>query len=497
MANNNKNINLIFPHQIFKKLPTCFKNNTIYLIEEFLFFKQFNFHIKKLTYQRTILKEYEKYLIKKNFETKYIPTDDSKSDIRELFKFFCENNIQEVTYIDPVDYLLNKRIIQSSKKYKIKHTQIESPLFLNSNAKNESYFSAEKKKYLHGDFYKKQRLSLNVLVHDESPIGNQWSFDDANRKKYPKNKLPPPIHFPSSNAIFQESLHEIKELFPHALGFSEQEKVFPTNFEEAEVWLKEFLETRFSEFGDYEDAILANEVFLHHSVLSPLINTGLLEPQHIVDQVIIFAEKNHIKINNTEGIIRQIIGWREFIRGMYISHGVPSRTKNFWNFKRKIPASFYQGTTGIIPVDDTIKKINTYAYCHHIERLMVIGNFMLLCEFDPDEVYRWFMELFIDAYDWVMVPNVYGMSQFADGGLFSTKPYISSSNYIIKMSDYKKDEWCIIWDALFWRFMNTHREFLRKNPRLNMLIHTYDKMDKDKKNNMIQTADAYLKSLQV
>jgi deoxyribodipyrimidine photolyase-related protein len=149
---------------------------------------------------------------------------------------------------------------------------------------------------------------------------------------------------------------------------------------------------------------------------------------------------------------------------MYEAKGIDSRTKNSFKFKKKIPASFYDGTTGIIPLDDSIKKVLKYAYCHHIERLMVIGNFMLLCEFDPDEVYRWFMELFIDAYDWVMVPNVYGMSQFADGGYFASKPYISGSNYLIKMSDYKKGEWNEIWDGLFWRFMDKHRDLMRKKP---------------------------------
>ena len=185
------------------------------------------------------------------------------------------------------------------------------------------------------------------------------------------------------------------------------------------------------------------------------------------------------------------------MRGLYISKGIFSRNLNFWNFTKKIPKSFYSAETGILPVDDTINKINNTSYCHHIERLMIIGNFMLLCEFDPDEVHKWFMELFIDAYDWVMVPNVYGMSQFADGGLFSTKPYISSSNYIIKMSNYKKGEWSSIWDGLFWRFMDKYREKLKNNPRLNMLIKNFDKMDNIKRNNHLIIAEKFLKKLEV
>ncbi len=175
--------------------------------------------------------------------------------------------------------------------------------------------------------------------------------------------------------------------------------------------------------------------------------------------------------------------------------GTQERTKNYWGFTRKIPPSFWNGTTGIEPIDITIKKVLETGYCHHIERLMVLGNFMLLCEFDPDEVYRWFMELFIDSYDWVMVPNVYGMSQFADGGLMATKPYISGSNYLMKMSDYKKGEWQPIWDGLFWRFMHTHRDFFLQNPRLGMLVNSFDKMTEEKQKAHLNNAETYLQSL--
>jgi deoxyribodipyrimidine photolyase-related protein len=196
-----------------------------------------------------------------------------------------------------------------------------------------------------------------------------------------------------------------------------------------------------------------------------------------------------------EGFIRQIVGWREFIRAVYELKGTEERTKNFWGFTRKIPESFWKGETGILPIDLTIKKVLETGYCHHIERLMVLGNFMLLCEFDPEEVYRWFMELFVDAFDWVMVPNVYGMSQFADGGIMSTKPYISGSNYLMKMSDYPKGEWQAVWDGLFWHFMDKQRAFFLKNPRLGMLVRTFDKMSEDKKQEHLNNAHIYLNSL--
>jgi len=215
----------------------------------------------------------------------------------------------------------------------------------------------------------------------------------------------------------------------------------------------------------------------------------------VVDRALAYAEENQVPINSLEGFVRQIIGWREFIRGMYEVKGTESRIRNFWGFERKIPKSFYEGTTGIVPVDETIKMVLKTGYCHHIERLMVLGNFMLLCEFHPDEVYRWFMELFVDAYDWVMVPNVYGMSQFADGGFFATKPYISGSNYIMKMSNYKKGDWQSIWDGLFWRFMDNNRDFFLKNPRLGMLVRTYDKMNPERQETLRNTAASFLKKI--
>ena len=226
-----------------------------------------------------------------------------------------------------------------------------------------------------------------------------------------------------------------------------------------------------------------------------MLNTGLLTPQEVIDDTLIFISEHEIPLNSSEGFIRQIIGWREFIRGIYEVAGRKERTMNFWKFEREIPKEFYTAETGIKPLDQTIKKVLKTGYCHHIERLMILGNFMLLCEFHPDAVYRWFMEMFIDAYDWVMVPNVYGMSQFADGGLMATKPYISGSNYILKMSDYKKGSWTDIWDALFWRFMHVHRDFFTRNPRLGMLVRTFDKMPESKRNKQLETAEDFLLTL--
>ena len=184
------------------------------------------------------------------------------------------------------------------------------------------------------------------------------------------------------------------------------------------------------------------------------------------------------------------------MRGAYVHHGVSCRSKNFWGFEdRPIPECFYSGTTGIEPVDMTIRRVLEHGYCHHIERLMILGNFMLLCRFHPDRVYAWFMELFVDAYDWVMVPNVYSMSQFADGGLLTTKPYISGSNYVRKMSDYKKGSWCAVWDGLFWTFVHDHGDFFRSQPRLGMMTRQLDTMSAEKWETRQRCAGEFMASL--
>lgn len=329
------------------------------------------------------------------------------------------------------------------------------------------------------------------------PIGGKWTFDSDNRSKFPKNEIVPQLNFPLENKFVVEAKKYVAENFNNNYGLpnTSNKGFYPTTFKESEEWLEEFLQHRFAKFGIYEDAIVAKENYLYHSILTPMLNIGLLNPQQIIEATLKYAAEHDIPLNSLEGFIRQIIGWREFIRIIYELEGSKQRTTNYWKFTRKIPASFWQGETGILPIDTTIKKTLKTAYNHHIERLMILGNFFLLCEFDPNEVYKWFMEMYIDAYDWVMVPNVYGMTQFADGGLMTTKPYISGSNYLMKMGNFDKGNWQEIWDALFWRFMWVHREFFKQNPRLGMLLNTWDKMAEEKKQTHLQIAENYLASL--
>ena len=488
-------IGIIFPHQLFEQSIIASKCQTIYLVEEWLYFKQYNFHKQKIAFHRASMKFYENYLQSKKIKVVYIDSFNDLADIRKLIPFLKTKGINTLEYIDTTDYWLEQRISKTCKTQNVKINKNASPLFLNTTDEIAIYF-AGKKRMFQTEFYKQQRIKRNILLDiEQKPLGGKWTFDDENRLKYPKGKTPPKIDMVNPNTYFSEALTYTHQYFADNYGKVNHDFIYPTTYEESKNWLTIFFKTRFSEFGVYEDAIVANESILHHSVLTPMLNAGLLTPQFVMDEALRYAHDNKIPLNSLEGFIRQIIGWREFIRAVYELKGKEERTKNYWGFTRKIPASVWNGTTGIEPIDITIKKVLETGYCHHIERLMVLGNFMLLCEFDPNEVYRWFMELFIDAYDWVMVPNIYGMSQFADGGLMATKPYISGSNYLMKMSDYKKGDWQNIWDGLFWRFMHTHRDFFLKNPRLGMLVKSFDKMSEIKQNAHLINANRFLNSL--
>ncbi|MEM7487174.1 MAG: cryptochrome/photolyase family protein [Bacteroidota bacterium] len=492
-----KSVHLIFPHQLFESSPLFEVVAPIYLVEEYLFFKQYPFHKQKIAFHRASMKSYQAFLKSKKHKVHYVDAIDEKSDIRKLIPKLKEEGIEHINYIDPTDNWLQKRIQQAGTENGIITKQFKSPLFLNSKEELASFFRKDKKKYHQTSFYTDERKKRNILLDSgEKPQGGKWTFDKENRKKYPAKKTPPPIQFPDANEFYKEAKAYVEENFSNHYGELTEHPLYPTNFETAKAWLNQFFEHRFMEFGTYEDAIVAEDSILNHSVLTPMLNVGLLTPSQIVDASLDYAEKNSVPINSTEGFVRQMIGWREFIRGMYEARGTDERTRNFWGFTKKIPASFYNGTTGIYPVDQTIKKLLKTGYSHHIERLMVLGNFMLLCEFDPDEVYKWFMELYIDAYDWVMVPNIYGMSQFSDGGLMATKPYISGSNYLMKMSNYKKGEWQEVWDGLFWLFMDTHRNFFTQNPRLGMLVGTLDRMSPEKKDRLFNKAEQFLQSLE-
>ena len=487
-------INIIFPHQLFEDCTLLNNEGIFYIIEEFLFFRQYSFHKQKLAFHRSSMKFYESYLKSLDKEVIYIESTDEKSDIKVFLASLNQSTI--ISFSEISDNWLQKRIKDSCQKYKHDVQVVDSPYFINQKADLDSFFHSDKKKFYQTSFYIEQRKKHKILVNNENQaIGGKWSFDAENRKKYPKGKKAPSIQLVENNTFYKEAYSYIIKNFSENPGELNEEPIYPFQFGSSNKWLDDFLNIRFIEFGIYEDAIVDSENFLNHSVISPMLNVGLLTPKKVINKTIDIAQNKEIPLNSLEGFIRQIIGWREFIRGVYLVKGTQERNSNFFNHKTKMPASFYNGTTGIEPIDNTIKKLNKTAYSHHIERLMLLGNFMLLCEIEPNDIYKWFMELYIDAYDWVMVPNIYGMSQFADGGLMSTKPYISSSNYIKKMSNYKKGEWEKVWDALYWRFVNKHRETFAKNIRMNFMIKLYDKKTEEVKQEIEQKAQAFLSQL--
>ena len=424
------------------------------------------------------MKYYADCLSEKKYNVHYIESSSPLSPLDKLFEYINERSIKQVYIVEVNDYLLEKRINRFAKKHSIKINWCDSPNFIISKNNSDDYLKSKNKFFL-TDFYIHFRKQFSILLDNGKPTGGKWTYDSENRKKMPKGTIVHALPKIGGSPYIEEALNYANTHFGNNPGKAES-ILYPVTFDESKKWLDRFLQERLDNYGIYQDAMVNGESFLFHSILTPMLNVGLINPDYILDKTIEEFEKRDLPINSIEGFIRQILGWREFIRVVYSHKGVYQRTNNHFEYKRKIPSAFYDGTTGIIPIDDVIKKVNEHGYAHHIERLMIVGNFMLLCEFDPDEVYRWFMELFVDAYDWVMVPNVYGMSQYADGGLMSTKPYISGSNYILKMSNYEKGSWCQVWDALYWLFIIKHKNAFAKNPRMSMMVSLANKLSEEK-----------------
>jgi deoxyribodipyrimidine photolyase-related protein len=463
---------LIFPHQLYEQHPATKDVEQIYLVEESLFFRLYEFHRQKLIYHRHTMQAWAKSQSKRsNIPVATIPTSEL-ADIAALAKWLLKQQVHEVVAVDPSDDWLYRHLTTALQQARISIRWLTDPHWLtpreliDARSTDESWYFTE--------FYIEQRKRLGILLEKNGkPVGGKWSFDAANRKKLPRGQQVPELSRVKASPERTAAIEYIAEQFPNAPGLAE-EWYFQTTSQQALQHLEKFLDERLPLFGDYEDAISQRETFVYHSVLTPALNVGLITPQQIVTATLARAEQ--VPLNALEGFLRQLIGWREYMRAVYLRLGRQQRTSNFWGWQHAMPAAFYDGTTGIAPVDQVIQRVLRHAYCHHIERLMILGNFMLLCEIHPQHIYQWFMELFIDAYDWVMVPNVYGMSQYADGGLITTKPYISGSAYVLKMSDYPRGDWCPIWDALYWRFIDKQRDFFASNPRMSVMVAQLQKM---------------------
>ena len=484
-------LRVLFPHQLYRELGGL---SQVALVEDPLFFNQYAFHRQKLQFHRASMRCHADHLKGQGLDVSYFECQGQPLDALELCQQWAKAGVQTLFLFRLHDDWLERKWWKAARSAQLEMQWEEAPQFLLSEAQVAEDFSV-KSHYRMASFYMLQRRRFNLLMDGTKPLGGKWSFDEENRLPYPKDGVPPALPKVQTDEYQQEAESYVNAYFPNAPGAVQGEWTYACSREGALEALHDFAQQRLWAFGRYEDAIQQGHSLLHHSLLTPYLNAGLLSPAEVLDAVLEASQKQGIGLNETEGFVRQIIGWREFIRGVYHAQGPKQRTRNYWGFSRKIPASFYAGNTGIDPLDAVIKRVLNNAYCHHIERLMVLSNFMLLCEFDPDEVYRWFMELFIDAYDWVMVPNVYGMGQFADGGLMSTKPYISGSAYLLRMSNFSKGPWCETWDALYWRFIHVHRDFFLQNPRMGVMVKSFDRMSEEKRSLLLQRAETYLDSL--
>jgi deoxyribodipyrimidine photolyase-related protein len=479
---------LILPNQLFpiKLLPL--KDITlIYIVEEPRYFTDYDFHKLKLMYHRASMKKYTNQLSKK-IKCIYKEYKDVNNHLYDSL------NKESTFYFNPVDHKLESKF----NRHLSKATKLENINFLLTPTeveehKNEFY---RNNKYSHDLFYKFQRKKLDILIHNDKPVGGKWSFDTENRLALPKDIKLPKIPIIKKDKYYTEAVHYINKNFPDNYG-STEEWPFPIDTNGAIKWLKNFMGKRLGQFGPYEDATLLDATlldstdnpFLFHSVLSPMMNIGILPDKMVIKITTEYYNKHKktIPIASYEGFIRQVIGWRNYVYSIYILEP-DMYNDNKLKHHRKLNKKYWLGTTGIDPIDILIKKIVKYSYTHHIERLMYLSNWLLINQIDPKEVHRIFMEWTVDAYDWVMTPNVMGMGQYADGGKMMTRMYFSSSNYILKMSNMVKGDWCEIWDAIYYSFINKHYDLLKHNYATSRQVAHWKKKSPTEKKKILEIA---------
>ncbi len=484
---------LILGNQLFHtKYLSDFKDHTFFMAEDYGLCTFERHHKLKILLFLSAMRSFKNELISKNFKLTYndINKDFKISYEKKLEKIIKEKKIKEISFFEIEDKFFEKKILNLSKKHSLKINQIKSPMFLIDRNEFKKYLSSNKRPVM-GNFYKVVRNKMKLLINkDGTPKGGKWSFDKDNRKKIPDTIKIPSIFTVKETKETLQLKKIIEKSFQNHPG-STDKFWFPTTRQDANKWLDQFLKERLRLFGDYEDAITDRSNTVFHSALSPLINLGLITPSEIIEKLKKIESK--IPLNSLEGYVRQIIGWREFMRGVYQNYDQRLEKSNFFNHKRKMKNTWYTGTTGLLPLDYAIKNVETYGWSHHIERLMILSNIMNLCEINPKQVYKWFMEMFVDSSDWVMSPNVYGMGLFSDGGIFATKPYICGSSYFLKMMHFKKGPWCDVMDGLYWKFIDRNKKFFLKNPRLAMMVRVSEKMNKERKSRIFKAANNFIK----
>ena len=467
-------------------------------------------HIQKIIAFFLSMRTFCDAKIVENFEFKYFRLDDA--DNRQSFEenilaLIEAHKITNFEYQLPDEFRLDGLLKNFSKNLEERGVSVavcDTEHFLSRRSELTEIFQG-KKTFLMETFYRKMRTRFNILMEADgkTPLQGQFNFDADNRKSLSKNVVLPKPYAIKKNVSDIISLLEKMEI--KTIGRLDAENFnHPTSREEALQCLHQFAEQRLINFGTYEDAMTVRDPFLFHSQLSFAMNVKILSPLEVVKYCVSFWEKNQddITIAQIEGFVRQIIGWREYMRGIYWAKMPDFAMLNFFEHKAKLPQWFWSGETKMNCLKHAINQSLDYAYAHHIQRLMITGAFALLLGVDPDELDAWYLGIYIDAIEWVEITNTRGMSQYADGGIVGTKPYVGSANYIDKMSDYcsgcyynkkeKLGERGCPFNSLYWDFYHRHTHKLERNPRIGMMYPTLRKMNPEDLGKILERA-AFIK----
>jgi deoxyribodipyrimidine photolyase-related protein len=431
-------------------------------------------------------------------------------DNMQSFEKNCQNlisthNFTNFEYQLPDEYRVDVVLKKLCQSIEISYSVVDSEHFFTTRNELGDFFEG-KKTFLMESFYRMLRKKHNVLMEGDIPTTGQWNYDGENRKKLPKNhNATVPLVF--NNDVI-EIFNQIQKTDIKTIGTIDAKNfIWPINRTQSLQLLDFFLAECLHLFGSYQDAMSPNEWSLYHARISFSMNVKMISPQEVIDSAIREWEKrpNEIEYNQLEGFVRQIIGWREYMRGIYWLKMPEYSNMNFFNNQEKLPDWFWTGKTKMNCLNDALSQSLHYAYAHHIQRLMIIGNFALLAGIHPDELDAWYLGIYIDAIEWVEITNTRGMSQFADGGIVGTKPYVSSATYIDKMSHYcgscfykkelKTGEKACPFNSLYWNFYDRNEGKLSNNPRIGMMYNVWRKMKPEAKIALLEQADYYLKNI--
>ncbi|MFD1697115.1 cryptochrome/photolyase family protein [Roseibium aestuarii] len=460
-------------------------------------------HRKKIAFLLSAMRHFAAELRADGWQVDYVTLDDPQNtgSFSGEVKRACDRlEPEEVHVTFPGEW----RVLQAMRAWEVEAgcpvVIIEDDRFLCSRAEFADW--AEGRKQLRMEyFYRDMRRRTGLLMEGDEPAGGRWNFDAENRKAAdPDLFMPRPSRF-EPDAVTRDVLDMVADRFPG--GFGDLEPFwFAVTRDQAETAFEAFLDKALPSFGDYQDAMLQGQPFLYHAVVSPYLNAGLLDPLEMCRKAEAAYRSGHAPLNAVEGFIRQIIGWREYVRGIYWLKMPEYRERNALGANRNLPDFYWSGETDMACVAAAVRQTRREAYAHHIQRLMVTGNFALLAGVDPHQVHEWYLAVYADAFEWVELPNTLGMSQFADGGLLGSKPYAAGGNYIHRQSDYctgcaysvkrKTGEGACPFTPLYWHFLDRHRERLKGNMRLSQIYRTWDRMDAATREAYLETAQAYL-----